>query len=246
MEWKSIESREEFNRLADKFQQAMSNTLGIGSTHAMGDVFGGTLLCAYLPSGMTFDKIESTPLQPALIEELERLAEKIKEKNNEADEELIKDLLMQAYIRYAVNLNHKIWRATSDLTREVLNPLYNAAGLEQHWSEIIYQYVNREGGYEGTSLVVKDIKNGLVRPRVVKQLKAGRPSQWKTQTLEREIKRSAKKVIRSRGKLTLHNVVEEMNKQRDAQTQTTNDAVKQALTRNGLTWKSIKRAVINR
>jgi hypothetical protein len=246
MKWTPIEGREEFDRVADKFRQAMLDIFGIGSVQAVGDVFGGALLCAYLPTRMTFDGIESTPLHPALIDELEKLTGEIEKKNGEADGELIKDLLMQAYIRYAVNLNDQLWRATSDLTREVLDSLYNAAGLEQHWSEVIYKYVNYEGGYEDASLVVKDIKNGLVRRRVVKQLRAGRPAQWTPKTLEREIKRGAKKVMRSYGKLTLHNVVMEMNKQRDAQTQTTDDAIKQALTRNGLTWKEIKRAVISR
>lgn len=73
----------------------------------------------------------------------------------------------------------------------------------------------------------------------------GRPSQWTPSKLERDVKRAAKNVLRQRDKLTLDKVTEEMNKQRDGQAQLTEDALKQALVRNGLKWGTIKRAVIN-
>jgi len=202
------------------------------------DEYGGELYYIYLP-----------PISDDAI--IEHLSKRFK---TEEEKKALSDLLPTAKRDFISDLHTKLRNALEDLTQESLYPIYRATG--KRWRKNTIEWNSRNSQKKVQRFVKSELKDGVVRHRVVKRLEAGRPSQWTPKEIEREVKQALKKILKRNSgarleegnpeKLTLENVVKEMNKQRDAQTQTTNDAVKQALVRNGLTWKSIKNAVINK
>jgi hypothetical protein len=202
------------------------------------DEYGGQLYYIYLP-----------PISDDVI--IEHLSKRFK---TEEEKKVLSDLLPTAKRDFVSDLHSKLRNALEDLTQESLYPIYKATG--KRWQKNAIEWNSRNSQKKVQRFVKSELKNGVVRHRVVKRLEAGRPSQWAPEEIEREMKQALKRILKRNSvarlegekpeKLTLENVVIEMNKQRDAQTQTTDDAVKQALVRNGLTWKSIKSAVINR
>ncbi len=72
----------------------------------------------------------------------------------------------------------------------------------------------------------------------------GRPSEWTKSKLEKQLRQGAKRVVKSGERLSLTNVVKEMNKQRGDKKLLTDDAVKKLLRRQGVEWKNIKSATM--
>jgi hypothetical protein len=169
----------------------------------------------------------------------------------EGDREIINSMLPDAKEVYRKRLFQKLRDAADSLAQEALAPIYEATGLK--WDTVYPVPVLDQGRMTlEDEIVRRELKDGHISYRKLK--KTGRPSQWTPVKLEHEVKRAAKKIVKWNSKprqkepkkLTLDNVVAEMNKLRDAQAQLTDDAVKQALVRNGLTWKEVKRAVTRR
>jgi hypothetical protein len=230
------DNRPNSNTILEALMHAVKHVLGISRFAASGgfDGFGGELFYIYLPPESD-DHI------------LEHLSDRI---DSEEDRKVFVELLPTAKNDFDNSLHQKIRQALEDLTQESLFPFYQATG--KRYGRRSIEYDSRNSQTKGGRLVKIELKDGIVVRRVVKKHEAGRPSQWTPARLERDVKRAATKIVKwnskvrlaDRKKLTIDNVAEEMNKLRDDQTQLTADAVKQALTRNGLKWGDIKRAVI--
>lgn len=175
MTWKIIESTKDFYDMAEKFREAIRELFGNNSSGGIGDQFGGLLMYVYLPA-------KANQVQPALGENLKRLAEAL---NNEA---LVEELALQARNNYRSRISRKIMEATRDLGIEVLFPLYEAAGIERKWTEIIYEHNDHRGSYGAETFLRKEVKNGITVSRVVKQIGKGRPAIYTKAKLEQMLR----------------------------------------------------------
>jgi hypothetical protein len=74
----------------------------------------------------------------------------------------------------------------------------------------------------------------------------GRPLKYSKTELERELRQAAKRVVKQECLLTFANVVEEINKHRRDKDPVTEDGIKKACKRYGVSWSNIKKAIINK
>lgn len=227
---KRFQELEEVDReaLLLKFLVVIQDIFGECQTTKMQDMFGGVSLWVYLPPVPSSKTPVDAYIQRTFAEESMEIAAK---------------LLPQMRTNFARELAPKISSAIDDLFHEVLSPLYDATGRK--WGEEVYR--SKWDGKEVQHIYIgtRELKDGqVIRHR--KQAKHGRPPQWTKARLEKEVRRASKKLFKQGIKLTLANMVIEINHQRQGSNPLTENALKHLLGHYQVIWKDIKSALIGR
>jgi hypothetical protein len=236
MKWTAIESTKAFHEASDKFHKAIEEIFSNYNSASIGDAFGGALHYVYVPP-------QSSEVEPALLEELKRIAEAI---NNQS---IVDELMGEAIQIYRARLFKKIRSATEELRLEAMSPLYLAAGVTPKWSEVFYEHDDYRGIGGKETFVKKEIKSGVTVGRVVRQIGRGRPKEWTTAKLKSAVKKAAKAArptLEPGEHLTLEHVTIELNKNRNDQKPLTVNAVKKLLGRYEVDWMDIRDAINNK